>query len=715
MGLGDLELRIAIPNFVGMRLLGSAIVLAACTTGGTPPAPRPDAGEELAPDAGHDAFVPRPPRIAIEPAELVATAGLDEAVTGRFTVVLFDSNGDRTELDPAMVAFQIDDSRIGWIDEAGEFQSGPRSAGIAQLTATYMALRANAAIEITRNGVVTAGGATMADATLFETTVTDEAAQANVVYPLDGVMMPQDVYPATIQWMRGAPGDVFRMRFRGTHLSVDVLYRDGTPATRAWLVDSPLWRLLAHGTDPISLTVDRYESSSSRAIEGASLAMQFAPGVLRGSIYYWEVSSNTIQRIKHGEPDRQLFAGGSAGGGCIGCHTITPDGRTIAARVGAADNYGAFFDTAVIPAPSRRDASAYWYFSSFSPSGERLIVDTAGMSLELVDAATGAYVPSASSTLPRSRSANPAWAPSGDRIAYVANIDRNYRPGFDSYQDGDLAILPVTGPDTFGAPTVVVEASVLESPTLAPYRCINQPTWAPDSNLLVFAAGPYSNTSWPNALYATRIGESSATPPVRLDRAMGGPARVYEDVPRSGCAFPPTTMSCCHDVYHGAWSTDDSVCVMSETDVDGSPRFSPFHQGGYFWLVFTSRREYGNDVVGSPRGGFGSGRPSSNAQLWIAAIDPSREFDPSFAPYWLPGQDVNGSNIDAQWATTACRSTGESCDVDGDCCSDVCSAAGVCTPPPPDACRLAGETCSESADCCEGLACVGRLCSPPFI
>jgi hypothetical protein len=231
----------------------------------------------------------------------------------------------------------------------------------------------------------------------------------------------------------------------------------------------------------------------------------------------------------------------------------------------------------------------------------------------------------------------------------------------------------------------------------------------------VFAVGPYSNSAWANTLYATTIHNGVASTPVRLDNALGGPSRPFVDVDRDGCTFPPTDQTCCHDIYHGAWSAVDNACIMSETERDASPRFSPFYQGGYFWLVFTSRRDYGNDLVGTPRLGVGAGRPLQNSQLWVTAIDPSAEFDPSFAPYWLPGQDVSQSNVDAQWSVIACSSNGEDCSVDADCCSGICGADGMCTTPPPDRCHAAGETCGEDGDCCGDLICQGNICSSPFI
>ena len=692
------------------RLWGAlaAVALAGCPVPG--PMPQRDAGATpdvpLRPtdDASVDAPRPSPARLEVSPASLIVSAALDEVIEQTFV----DELGVRATLPGTDVLLALDDPRMGTIDATGHFASGPRSTGTAQLTATYRARTLNVPIEIRRSDVVLAGGATAADADFFETLATDPALEVGVVYPLDGVVMPQDAAPMEIQWTRGALADLYRIRFTAPHAEFTVLYREVTHR-RAWRVDASLFRLLAQAdpNEPIAVAVDRFDAASGRAIEGAPRAIRFAPGVLRGNVYYWDASSSGLRRIAHGGTTAEVV---DTGGRCVGCHAISPDGHTIAVRYDASSGPGGFVDVAT---GTSRDAVG-WYFASFAPTGDRLIVDTASMALELVDVETGSFVAAASAMLPRSRSANPAWAPNGRFIAFVTNIDVHYRPGFDSYQDGDLALLEVTGPDTFGAPSVIVDAATLSSPTLAPYRAINQPTWSPDSSMIVFAAGPYSNTSWANALYAVRMDGEVATTPVRLDAAMGGPAEVFTDVARSGCSFPPTDAACCHDVYHGAFSATDGVCVMTETDLDGSPRFSPFFQGGYFWVVFSSRRAYGNELAGSPRA-HGVGRPQSVSQLWVAAIDPSGEFDPSFAPYWLPGQDPTVSNIDAQWAPGLCVSTGDRCDLDGDCCSGVCSALGVCETPPPDRCHGYGETCSEASDCCGELLCTGRLCSDPLI
>src|SRR5690606_34810179 len=84
------------------------------------------------------------------------------------------------------------------------------------------------------------------------------------------------------------------------------------------------------------------------------------------------------------------------------------------------------------------------------------------------------------------------------------------------------------------------------------------------------------------------------------------------------------------------------------------PVFSPFvtqEPDGrvLYWLAFYSRQSYGNDEAGT-----GSAR---RRQLWLMAVDPERAregVDPSYPPYWIPGQNVAAEDIAAHWAPTAC-------------------------------------------------------------
>src|SRR5690606_24845775 len=88
--------------------------------------------------------------------------------------------------------------------------------------------------------------------------VSDASADAEILYPLDGAVMPQNVQPADIQWAcasNGAPcadADVFRVTITKPSLLVTQYLRNDDPgANDHFLPDGELWRAIAQ-TDPDS-------------------------------------------------------------------------------------------------------------------------------------------------------------------------------------------------------------------------------------------------------------------------------------------------------------------------------------------------------------------------------------------------------------------------------------------------------------------------------
>ena len=132
------------------------------------------------------------------------------------------------------------------------------------------------------------------------------------------------------------------------------------------------------------------------------------------------------------------------------------------------------------------------------------------------------------------------------------------------------------------------------------------PSWAPDSTWIAYAAGVNSrgrndsiSAVYPGSLFLVNKNDGI---PFRLDTACSGARDCY------------------------------------------LPNFSPYDDGGYFWLVFYSTRDYGNAQAGT--------KGTARRQLWITAIDKSKlaSGDPSAVPYWLPDQDVGSVNMSAFWA-----------------------------------------------------------------
>jgi hypothetical protein len=145
------------------------------------------------------------------------------------------------------------------------------------------------------------------------------------------------------------------------------------------------------------------------------------------------------------------------------------------------------------------------------------------------------------------------------------------------------------------------------------------------------------------------------------------------------------------------------------------PSAAPVASGGYFWVVFHTRRTYGNILTGDR---------TTEKQLWVAAIDqnPQPGKDPSHPAFWLPAQDTTTLNLRGFWALDPCKGDGQSCGSGTECCGGYCASGGdggamVCQSAQ-SACSQNGDRCNTSSDCCNaasGVTCINHVCSeaPP--
>jgi hypothetical protein len=196
---------------------------------------------------------------------------------------------------------------------------------------------------------------------------------------------------------------------------------------------------------------------------------------------------------------------------------------------------------------------------------------------------------------------------------------------------------------------------------------------SPDSSWVVYAHSNLDSRYGPGDLYL-----SSATTPgteVRLD-ALDGTAYNF-----------------------GAGSRD--------RDLNYEPTFMPVAAGGYFWVVFTSRRTLGNQLTGDT---------TQVKQLWVAAVDlqPTPGVDPSHPAFWVPGQSLENLNMRGFWALDPCLDDGKACGQGSQCCSQTCNASGTCGQPAGQTCQPVGATCATASDCCyfkEGFLCINSHCT----
>jgi hypothetical protein len=158
--------------------------------------------------------------------------------------------------------------------------------------------------------------------------------------------------------------------------------------------------------------------------------------------------------------------------------------------------------------------------------------------------------------------------------------------------------------------------------------------------------------------------------------------------------------------------------LVTDQGVSVEPTFNPVARGGYSWVVFTSMRNWGNELTGvSSDAGQ---RQNAMRRLWVAAIDTTTgAVDPSHPAIYLEGQE-DTPNMRGFWALASCTSSvpagtsGGACGAGFECCSGFCEQ-GQCVDVSQIACVGVGGACGSASDCCNAgaVSCVAGVCTAP--
>jgi hypothetical protein len=161
-----------------------------------------------------------------------------------------------------------------------------------------------------------------------------------------------------------------------------------------------------------------------------------------------------------------------------------------------------------------------------------------------------------------------------------------------------------------------------------------------------------------------------------------------------------------------------------DVDLNYEPTVAPVAAGGYVWVVFTSRRMYGNEATippfcSDPRG-VDLIKNVTTKKLWVAAIDLNATpgSDASHPAFYLPAQELLAGNSRGFWVLDPCRKDGDRCDTGDQCCNGFCEPNGangtnVCSNAPPNnSCSQTSEKCNTAADCCDtSNFCINGFCA----
>jgi hypothetical protein len=465
-----------------------------------------------------------------------------------------------------------------------------------------------------------------------------------IVYPLDGSLHPTNLLDITIQWRRGDSGqNLFRLRFQNRVGTFD-LFVPCTVDECVFPVPEQSWRQIAgvNRDRDVTLTITAAGNPSGVDLVSPPSTLHFSPARVDGGLYYWSTSLQGTYRLLLGEKKAVPFITPAADG-CYGCHAVSRNGKRIAwTDMSAPDpDMPTFRPRHLRAAPTDRPnehtgGSTPSTTMTISPDGSKVLVSDGAGGLTLRDADTAAVI----TTVPPSLFGTgkgaffPEWSPDGKNIAVTLGpADSVFSLRF-NLPRAEIAVLPYND-GQFGQATVLVPQD----------RDIHfYPSWSPDGKWIVFCSAPADPSG---------AGGNYDNPQSRLRLVAASGGRIYE-LERATQGTGTTA----------SW-----------------PKFTPFAQldGQLLFIAFSSKLEYG--FLKSSR---------AIPQLWLAAVDlrlldagdPSApatpptadSSDPSWAPVWLPFQEVDQNNHLPFWTESL------GCTQDADCGEAAICRDGGCVP-----------------------------------
>jgi hypothetical protein len=533
------------------------------------------------------------------------------------------------------------------------------------------------------------------------------------LYPYDGTVWPRGLLAPVLQWEGGGADRVYvrmtsrEFTYQGCFGPLNAPYQLPIPQ-QAWQ-GAGEW---SNGYDD-PLQVELTTMSGGSVSGTIRETWRFALATIKGAIYYNTYTSplagtGAVLKVLPDQAHPTLLltvpGGNPTTGPCISCHSLSANGAVMTANrhdynplIQGPDKYlsasysvassgaaltfdrlpeagfsGIYIDgTIAVTNGPPSDSTVY---SAFFPAGEYNIPALLGPEeSRVLDLTTGQVVNAPGWTGVVRHAQMPMFSPDGKHIVY------------NDFDEGGGRSLHVADFDR-ATVTFSNHREIFRDTT----RFAGWPFFTPDGSAVVFALGSRKDfaSQLPNPLGIGPLQEvgfsqlhivylSQPGVAVKLNQANG--------ITPSGSTYLP----------------------HNDIDREFFPTMSPVAAGGYYWLFFTSRRQFGNTLnlpVESPE----------SKKIWVSAISAgsSPGQDPSQPAFILPGQELHTGNIRAFAALEPCKEDGQSCQSGTECCKGFC-INGICQPP--QECANLDDRCETSADCCnERHRCIGGYCAEPI-
>jgi hypothetical protein len=680
--------------------------------------------------------------VSIKPADSVLTASCGQPPP-TLQLDAFE-NGTKTN-----ALWLVDKAEIGTVDKSGLFTASGKAGGVATVEATVGTQKVTTTVtvklECEQNGGIESDGGTTGggiggvggegeggaiDATLkgvlMGAPTTD--ASLKLLYPYDKTVWPLGLLAPLLQWAAGSMAVADGVYIHLTAPNYDYKGFFGRPkplAAGAPFVRHPIpqevWDAATHTAAGGTLTLSVVVAKGGVAYGPMTETWTIAKGRLKGTVYYQSYGTKLAKNyggakggdgmfggatlaIKPGATDPTLVAGNNGGSSaCRVCHTVASGGARMVAQHGndykVSSSYALNAGYAETQYPASTNTKLGWVGMSSDGSlglGNAVPLPggaNTGATTALYDMTSGSPVAATGLSSFVTHAGMPAFSHDTKRVAFL------FQQG-----PGDATVGPGDGKKLV---TMDFDATTkaFSNPKLV-YGGTHRPGWPwflPSGEALVFQTELKANSS--GEFFATRYGAQgelwwtdvatgTASP---LERANG------KD---SGVQYLP--------VGPGNHAND--------TILNYEPTVGPVASGGYAWMVFMSRRMYGNVATIDPW--FSDPREHdlfqnvTTKKLWVAAVDLNAApgTDPSHPAFYLPGQELLAGNTRGYWVMDPCKADGATCSSGDECCGGYCQqdpqTGALTCGQKQNQCSKEFDKCTTSADCCDAkLKCINEICT----
>jgi hypothetical protein len=582
--------------------------------------------------------------------------------------------------DPVTPKWSLSTPAAGLIDASGLFTSNGNAGGKITVTATSGMSTGSTTLTINLHALEDPGTVSPGDQGTLKGPAGQTDPAWSIWYPYDKTIFPRGILPPEIHSSTTAMSPTaYYLHITATGFEYEGFFG----ALPQIAMSQATWDALGNSTDGGDVKVEISKLVSAQKYGPVAQTWRVAKGKLHGTIYYNTYDSpmagtGAMMRIKGNSPSPEVFVGN-----CTVCHSISSDGSTAAAANHAGP--GGTFDLSggnVNPPLVWTDPERAAFAALFPKNGDVLVIN---------GAPGGSYPPNTPGT-------NGPW-PSELRtkagtIVPASGIEGYYAQSPVFSHDGTMLAFCDRNPSSLisvlalmnydAATQKFTNYQVLATPPSG--RHFSWPAFTPDNKYVVYQDGQGDDL----ATWQANTGKLWAVN-VQTKAAMALSIQ-------NGDGYMPGA---------GAGSGRDE-------DLNYEPTILPIGSGGYFWIMFTSRRTYGNRLMADRSG---------TKRLWVSAFDVNATdgIDPTHPGFYIAGQELASGNSRGFWALDPCKQNGNSCESGDECCEGFCNPdpndpSKFSCAPPSGGCSDEFENCMSAADCCDpSLQCIGGKCTqiPP--